>query len=136
FVRSRGITALQLGARNEVPKQLWRAGQLRPGTASPVVHNGKIFTLSDNGVLTCGDASTGKRQWQLRLKGEFSATPLAVGHLLHCVNEKGLIQVVDISKTEGEIISEHDFAEQILSTPSLSNGSIYFRSRTRLWKFG
>jgi len=135
FVPSRGITALQLGARNEVPKQLWRAGQLRPGTASPVVQNGKIFTLSDNGVLTCGDASTGKRQWQLRMKGEFSATPLAAGHLLYCVNEKGLVQVVDISKAEGEIINEHDFAEQILSTPSLSNGSIYFRSRTKLWKF-
>ena len=67
--------------------------------------------------------------------GEFSATPLAAGHLLYCVNEKGLIQVVDISKTEGEILSELDSAEQILSTPSLSNGAIYFRSRTRLWKF-
>jgi outer membrane protein assembly factor BamB len=135
FVPSRGITALQLGARNEAPKQLWRSGQLHPGTASPVVLAGKIFALSDNGVLSCGGAGTGSRLWQLRLKGEFSATPLAAGHLLYCVNEKGLIQVIDISKAEGEVISELDLAEQFLSTPSVSNGSIYFRSRTRLWKF-
>ena len=136
FVPSRGITALQPGAAGESPKQLWRSSQLRPGTASPVVSAGKIFALSDSGVLTCGDVSTGNRLWQIRLKGEFSSTPLAVGEFLYCVNEKGLVQVVDFSKAEGEIIAELDLAEKTLSTPSIADGAIYFRSTAHLWKLG
>ena len=40
---------------------------------------------------------------QLRLKGPFSATPVSAGGLLYCVNEKGLVQVVDPTKPEGRL---------------------------------
>jgi len=86
FVPSHGITALQPGAAGAPPKQLWRSGQLHPGTASPVVVGEKLFTLNDSGVLTCGETATGRRLWQLRLKGEFSATPVAAGPFLSIVS--------------------------------------------------
>ncbi|MEO6036084.1 MAG: pyrrolo-quinoline quinone, partial [Verrucomicrobiota bacterium] len=56
------------------------------------------------------------------------------GQFIYCVNEKGLAQVVDTSKVEGEVASELDLGETILSTPSIAHGAIYFRSDTRLWK--
>jgi outer membrane protein assembly factor BamB len=136
FIPSKGLIALQPGAAGEKPKQLWQSSQLRPGTPSPLVLGEKVFTLNDGGILTCGAAATGERQWQLRLKGPFSATPVAVGHFLYCVSEKGLAQVVDTSKLEGEVVSELDLGETILSTPSISRGAIYFRSDARLWKIG
>jgi hypothetical protein len=52
------------------------------------------------------------------------------------VNEKGLAQVVDTTKAEGEVISELDLGETVLSTPSIAHGAIYFRSDGRLWKIG
>jgi len=134
YVPSRGLTALQPGIGGEKPKQLWQANQLRPGTPSPVVVGEKIFALNDGGVLTCGETATGKRLWQLRLKGPFSATPVAAGVFLYCVSEKGVAQVVDTSKPEGEVVSELELGETILSTPSISSGAIYFRSNSRLWK--
>ncbi len=136
YVPSRGLTALQPGIGGEKPKQLWQASQLRPGTPSPVVVGEKIFALNDGGVLTCGETATGKRLWQLRLKGPFSATPVAAGVFIYCVNEKGVAQVVDTSKPEGEVVSELELGETILSTPSISSGAIYFRSNSRLWKIG
>jgi outer membrane protein assembly factor BamB len=96
----------------------------------------KVFILNDGGILTCGAAATGERLWQLRLKGPFSATPVAVGHFLYCVSESGLAQVVDTSKPEGEAVSELELGETILSTPSISHGAIYFRSDARIWKIG
>jgi outer membrane protein assembly factor BamB len=132
----RGLTALQPGSAGERPKQLWQASRLRADTASPVVVGEKVFVLNDGGILTCGAAATGERLWQLRLKGPFSATPVAVGHFLYCVSESGLAQVVDTSKPEGEVVSELELGETILSTPSISHGSIYFRSDARLWKIG
>jgi outer membrane protein assembly factor BamB len=136
YVPSGGLTAIQPGTGGERPKQLWKSSQLRPGTASPIVVGEKVFTLSDGGILTCGEAATGKRAWQLRLKGPISATPVAAGSFLYCVSEKGVAQVVDITKPEGEVVNEFDLAEKILCTPSIAGGAIYFRSDTRLWKFG
>jgi outer membrane protein assembly factor BamB len=136
FVPSQGIVALQAGQGNEPPKQLWRSAQLRPGTPSPVLIGERLFTLNDGGVLTCGNATNGDRLWQLRLKGPFSSTPVAAGTFIYCVNEKGLAQVVDTTKPEGEVVSELDLAEEFLSTPAIAGGAIYLRGNTRLWKFG
>ncbi|NOS71080.1 MAG: PQQ-binding-like beta-propeller repeat protein [Verrucomicrobia bacterium] len=136
FIPSQGLTALEFSGADAEPKQLWRSGQLRPGTPSPAVLGGKIFTMNDGGVLTCGNATTGDRLWQLRLKGPFSASPVVAGQFLYCVNEKGLAQVVDTTRPEGEVVSELDLGEMILSTPSIANGAIYFRSNGQLWKIG
>jgi outer membrane protein assembly factor BamB len=132
----RGLTALQPGVGGEKPKQLWQSSRLRAGTPSPIVLGDKVFVLNDTGILTCGDVATGERKWQLRLKGPFSATPVAVGHFLYCVSETGVAQVVDTDKPEGEVVSELELRETILSTPAISSGAIYFRSDGRIWKIG
>jgi outer membrane protein assembly factor BamB len=136
FVPSHGITALEPDAGGNTPKLLWRSGQLRPATASPVVLNRRLFILNDAGVLSCGDTTNGNRLWQLRLKGPFSATPVAAGARLYCVNEKGLLQVVDTTAPEGAVISEVDLQKTVLSTPSIAHGAIYVRSDGKLWKLG
>jgi outer membrane protein assembly factor BamB len=129
-----GLTALQMRSSGQAPEELWRSSQLRPATPSPVVLNGKVFTMNDAGVLSCGNTADGKRLWQLRLKGPFSATPVGAGTQLYCVNEKGLLQVVETEGAEGSLLSELDLAKSILSTPSIANGGLYVRSDDSLWK--
>ena len=134
YIPSHGITALQEGAAGEPPKQLWRAGQLRSATASPIVLGEHLFILNDAGILTCAQTAEGKRLWQLRLKGPFTASPVASARHLYLVNEKGLIQVVDPAGAEGAVISELDLGETILCTPSIAGNAIYIRSDGHLWK--
>lgn len=135
FVPSHGITALQTTG-DSVPKQVWRVAAIRPGTASPVVARDRIYVINDAGVLTCGSVTDGTRLWQTRLKGAISATPVIAGPLLYAVNEEGLIQVVDVTKPEGEVVGEFNLGETILGTPSIGGGAIYFRSDRHLWRFG
>jgi outer membrane protein assembly factor BamB len=136
YVPSQGLTVLEPGAGGQAPRQVWRSAQLRPGTSSPLVVGDRVFTLNDGGILTCGDAKEGSRLWQLRLKGPFSATPVSAGGLLYCVNEKGLVQVVDPSKPEGAIVSELDLGQVIIGTPSIAADSLFVRSDGRLWRIG
>ena len=136
YLPSQGLTALQPSPDGNSPKQLWRSGQLRPATSSPLVLNGRVFTLNDAGVLSCGDLADGKRLWQLRLKGPFSATPVAAGTFLYCVNEKGVLQVVDTAAAEGAVTSEMDLGKTVLGTPAISHGAVYVRSDSKLWKLG
>ena len=133
YVPSFGLTALRPMGQ-EPPRQLWRSNQLRPGTASPVILNQRIFTVNEAAVLTCGDARDGKRVWQLRLKGPISATPVASGSMLYCINENGLLQVVDTAAAEGAVVSEFSLGKTILSTPSIAGRALYVRSDEKLWK--
>ncbi|MSU36008.1 MAG: pyrrolo-quinoline quinone [Pedosphaera sp.] len=136
FVPSQGLTVLELAEPGQPLKQIWRSAQLRPGTPSPLVVDGRVLILNDGGVLTCGSMTDGTRQWQLRLKGPFSSTPVAAGGFLYCVNEKGLLQVVDPTKPEGEVVSELDLGGTILSTPAVAQGSLFVRSDATLWRIG
>ena len=135
YVPSQGLTVLEQ-VPGAAPKQIWRSAQLRPGTPSPLVLENRVLTLNDGGILSCGDAADGKRLWQLRLKGPFSATPVVAGGLLYCVNEKGLVQVVDPSKPEGEVVSELDLGQTVIGTPSIAANSLFIRSDGKLWRIG
>ena len=136
YVPSKGLAALRPEGPGKTPRLLWRNNQLAPGTASPVAVGDRVYAVNAAGVLNCGNAATGDRLWQLRLKGPFSATPLFAAGKLYFINEKGLAQVVDTTKPEGEIVSELNLGETILGTPSLSSGALYLRSDGHLWKLG
>ena len=63
-----------------------------------------------------------------------SVQMVATGGKLYAVNEKGVVFIVDISKPQGEIVSQLDLGQTILCTPAIANGALYLRSDTKLWK--
>ncbi len=137
YAVSRGITALKPTGDGRVD-QLWRSGMFRPGTASPIVLNRRIYAANNAGVLSVGNVKDGERLWQLRMKGPFSASPVSAAGFLYFVNEKGLVQVVDTSSgdEEGEIVGKLDLKDTILGTPAVSGNALFIRSDARLWKIG
>ncbi len=135
YVPSHGITAIRPGESTpNVAEILWQEGGLNPGTSSLVVHQGKVYLISDAGVLSCADASTGKREWQSRLpKGHCSGSPVICGDHLYVFNEEGLGIVADLND-KGKIVHQHSFGGKFLCTPAIVDGAIYVRSDSTLWK--
>ena len=134
YVPSNGITALRPRSDGNTPDEVWQSGQLQPATASPIVLGKNVFTVNRAGVLTAGGLETGKRKWQLRLKGPFSSTPVAAGKHVFIFNEAGLMQVVDTTTKEGEVVGKLNLDDQVLATPAVANGAIYVRSNTKIYK--
>jgi outer membrane protein assembly factor BamB len=134
YIPSHGLTALKLSSSGDPPEQIWRSGRFRPATASPIIVADRAFIINAAGVLACGTITDGSRLWQLRLKGPFSASPVASGRHLYCLNEEGLLHIVDCLVEGGEIVGTYDFAETILSTPAIAHGALYVRSDRHLWK--
>ena len=116
-----------------VPEVLWRENRLATGSSSPIICEGKLYTVNDAGVLNCGDAASGRVLWRMRLKGRFWATPVMAGNHLYLVNSDGLVQVARTSDTRGILVGTCDFGEPIQATPAVSNGALYFRSDRHLW---
>ena len=58
----------------------WKLERGSPYTTTPLVYEGVLYVLVDNGVLSAYDARTGRRFYQQRLArdaGGFSASPVA-----------------------------------------------------------
>lgn len=135
FVPSQGLTAVRPGTSGGDTAKIWNEGGQRPGTASPIAVGDRAYTINGAGVLSCANGETGERLWRLRLKGPFSASPVSTGTHLYVFNEKGIGQCVDLTGETGQIVSEIELGETVLSTPALSDNALYVRSDETLWKF-
>jgi len=92
--------------------------------------------LNSAGILSAADLKDGKRLWQLRTTGPYSATPVGFGKHLYLVSEKGLVQVVDTSAPDGAVVSTLDLKDTIIGTPSIAGGAVFIRSDKALVKVG
>ena len=133
FIPSNGITVLKLSEDRKSFETAWQKSNLSPSTPSPIVYNDRVYTIGST-AMSCADAETGKRLWQVRLKGPFSSTPIAANGHIYAFNEKGIAYVINIEGPKGKIVSEMDLADTILCTPAVSDGGLFVRSDNSLWK--
>jgi outer membrane protein assembly factor BamB len=88
----------------ETGRQLWKDGYpvaytMNPAAvthgkgpkSTPVVANGKLYTLGINGVLSCYEAETGKLKWRKEFASRFKATSPYYGTATSPVVDKGLL---------------------------------------------
>jgi outer membrane protein assembly factor BamB len=136
YLPSHGLHALRYDPTSREVELLWHEPRLRSGNPSPIVHNGRAYTLKSPAILVCGDATDGKVLWQLRLKAEGQqwSSPVIAGNHLYLVNYAGLVQVVELGE-QGKLLEETSQIDpKILATPAVADGAIYFRSDRHLWK--
>ncbi len=133
YAPSNGLTALQFSDESDAPEIAWQSNKLGASSSSPVLFQGRIYTISGS-VLKCGDAADGKVVWQLRLGGRFWGTPVIAGSHLYCVNEAGDAYVVSLTGEKGKIVSQPKFGETVQTSPAVADGALYVRSDQHLWK--
>ena len=133
YLPSHGLHALEPDAAAGAIRFLWHQPKLSSGSSSPVIHDGRAYTVKGSTILVCGDLADGSVLWQLRLKGPIWATPVAAGGHVYCVNHDGLVQVVRLGE-KGTLAGTSQIDPGILATPAVGQGAIYFRSNANLWK--
>lgn len=137
YVPSKGVTALRPTPGREQPDVLWQEGSLKPGAASLVAADGRLYAMNRAGVLNIADQQTGRSLAKLRLEGSFWGTPALVGDRLICGSHEGNLQVVRLpapGQTAAKVIGRVPLGETIQSSPAVSAGAIYLRSDHHLWR--
>jgi outer membrane protein assembly factor BamB len=132
FVAGGGVQALRPGGEGAAAKTVWKKAKLTTAFASPLYYRGKLYTVNSVNVLTCSEPATGDVLWQLRLKGPFSASPVAADGKIYLVNESGSTAVVQAGDT-GKLLATNELADTFLATPALAGGAIYLRSDKTLY---
>ena len=135
YVPAGQLVAIRPGAADEEPAVLWQSAKLRAATASPLFYRGRLYTVNQVGVLTCGDPETGDVIWQERIKGPFSASPVAGDDKLYLVNEEGTTTVIS-TESDDRILATNPLGETILASPAISGGVMFLRSDKHLFCVG
>jgi outer membrane protein assembly factor BamB len=98
------------------------------------VYGDQLYVCRDNGVLSVFDAETGRRLYQQRLadgRTGFSASAVAGDGKIYYTSEDGSVFVIKAGPAF-EQVAENDLGETAMATPAISEGTLFFRTRSRL----
>jgi outer membrane protein assembly factor BamB len=114
----------------------WKRKSDTPDVPSPLLVDGLVYLLRENGNLICVDAESGKEYYNARTTPDrHRASPVyADGHLYTCARG-GKVSVVKTGK-ELTIESVNDLGEEISASPAISGGRIYIRTFKSLFAVG
>jgi len=105
---------------------------------TPLVYDGILYVLANNGLLDAYELRTGEEIYRQRLPlvgSGFSASPVAADGRLYLSNEDGEILVVAVGR-KFEHLATNSMGELLMSTPALSEGVMYVRSSQSLFAVG
>jgi outer membrane protein assembly factor BamB len=162
--RDGGTVAVKAGGQGDVTESntLWTSN-VRGGISSPVMHDGKIYSISRE-VVTCLDAATGEDLFKQRLeappepepsasedgaeeggrggRGGFMnqsySSPVVADGKLYFVTRAGLVYVFALGD-EMEQLAVNRFGTDeadFSASPAISNGEIFIRSSKKLYCIG
>jgi outer membrane protein assembly factor BamB len=93
----------------------------------------ELYLVSDNGIASCLDAKTGRRNWQVRLGGAYSASPLCAGDKIYFPSEEGTCVVVHAGK-EFEELHRNSLGERTLASYAVAEGGLFIRTERSLYR--
>lgn len=105
---------------------------------TPLVYDGILYVLANNGLLDAYDLKTGEEIYRQRLPlvgSGFSASPVAADGKLYLSNEDGEMLVIAAGR-KYEHIATNSMGELLMATPALSESVMYVRSAQSLFAVG
>jgi len=136
------LMAIQLGKSGDLSGSdavAWSSVKGCAYTASPVLHDGLYYTVSDRGLISCFDATSGEAHYleeRLPRGSTLKSSPVAAGEFLYVPTEAGEVHLVRLGP-ELEVAATNTFAEQVfIASPAAAEGTLYLRSLTHLLAIG
>jgi outer membrane protein assembly factor BamB len=116
--------------------RLWQYEKFTPDCPTPLIYQGNVYLLRDDGVGSCLDAKTGKLLWKKRIgPGDFKASPVAGDGKVYFLSVDGDCFVLEPGP-EGNVIAQNHLSGRFIASPAIGGGRIYFRSKDRLYAVG
>jgi len=111
----------------------WRMGGKEiPLTTSPVVVNGLLYMLSDNGIMNCMEVSSGKIVWREQIGGSCIASAIHDSEKIYIFGLSGKTTVIRAGRSFeklGETLLESGF----MASPAVAGDSLILRTKTHLY---
>lgn len=137
--RNPRLMAVRLGRAGDLTGTdaiVWETTRGTSYTASPSLHDGRLYVVADNGMLNVFNATTGEAayvQQRLPKPYNFKASPLVVNDRVYLATEEGDVVVVKTGDTY-EVLATNTLTDQsFIASPIAIGNNLYLRSRTHLF---
>jgi outer membrane protein assembly factor BamB len=137
--RNPNLLAVKLGREGDLTGTdaiVWQNQKGNSYTPSPVLHDGKLYMVTDSGMLSCLDVKTGKpfyQQQRLPKPYNFKASPVGVNGKLYLSTEEGDVVVVKMGETYEVLATNTLEGQTFIGTPAVADGEIYLRGQNTLF---
>ncbi len=115
----------------------WYLRKGGPYNASPIVYQGRYYTLFDRGFISCHDAKTGQEIYgktRFAPGATFTASPWAYNGKLFCISEEGTTYVVEPG-SRFQVLHQNKLDELTIATPAISQGRLLIRTYSSIYCF-
>lgn len=141
------IFAVRPGAGGDItlPKGQWSSPSVAwsklgrgPYMPTPLIYQGLLYSLNNNGVFDCYQVESGQEVYRQRLThagGGFSASPVAADGKIYLSSEDGDMLVIR-SGPQFEQLGSFPMGERLMATPAISGGAMYVRGEDHLMAVG
>jgi outer membrane protein assembly factor BamB len=105
---------------------------------TPLVYDGILYVLGNNGVFDAYEVESGKEIYRQRIEpvgSGFSASPVAADGRIYLTSEDGDIIVIAAGR-EFKKLGSNAMGELVMATPALSDGVMYVRGVSTLFAIG
>lgn len=137
--RDPNLLAIKLGREGDLTGSdaiVWTNQKGNPYSASPVLHGGKLYMVTDNGFVSCFNAKTGEAYYQqqrLPKPYKFKASPVGADGKLYLASEEGDMIVLKMGE-KYEVLATNSHPDQVfISSPVVVDNEIYLRGSTALY---
>jgi len=103
-----------------------------PYVPTPLVKDGRLYTWSDRGVVTCVDLAGGKTIWQGKTGAAFYGSPVWADGKLYCIARNGDVHVL-AAGGNFEPLAVNPLGEKSFATPAVAAGRLLLRTWSKLF---
>lgn len=111
----------------------WRFESMVPKTASPLLVDGLLYMISDEGMLTCVEARSGKEVWHQRIGGNFAASPIYADGLMYFFSQQGKTMVLNPGRSY-QPVATNTLAGGFMASPAVDGKAFFLRTKTHLYR--
>ncbi|HEV3215572.1 MAG TPA: PQQ-binding-like beta-propeller repeat protein [Vicinamibacterales bacterium] len=131
------LLAVRADGAGDVTKShvVWTLRRAAPLTPSPLLVGDELYVVSDIGIASCLDATTGEVHWLQRLGGNYSASPIFADGRIYFLSEEGMAIVIAPGK-EFRRLAMNQLDGAALASIAVSGGSIFIRTDSHLYRIG
>ena len=133
----RALLAIRADGAGDVTKSriVWSGDALAGYIPSPLLHNGLLYAVNDQGLMRCYDAADGRVLWQQDFRAPFYSSPLLADGLLYAFDRTGKGYVMKAGRT-CDPMRVNALPSGVFATPVILAGRRYLRTLGEFYCIG
>jgi outer membrane protein assembly factor BamB len=101
--------------------------------SSPLLVDDLLYTVAEEGFLTCLEATTGQVVGKGRIPGKYAASPIYADGRLYFFNQQGTATVLKPGRAL-EVLATNTLDDGFMASPAVADKALFLRTRTHLYR--